>query len=160
MVVPLWSLNSTWSPGQTFLSTQANSSSSLSPHRHALLQKHISQICQSAGLCTLDQLTNGNGNRARATSTRQNNNGKRSGLECAEERDYYPYWRPSPWQDIAYLTSNPAAAPSRGIPQNSQNVAPVGTVYFQSGTAEYAFLRCVHLDFGSAVTARARFHFW
>ena len=117
-------------------------------------------ICQSAGLCTLDQLTNGNGNRARATSTRQNNNGKRSGLECAEERDYYPYWRPSPWQDIAYLTSNPAAAPSRGIPQNSQNVAPVGTVYFPSDTAEYAFLRCVHLDFGSAVTARARFHFW
>lgn len=57
---------------------------------------------RNRGLFTADQGLNG----PSARFTRQNNNGNRRGLECPEERDYYPYWSPSPWKDVVILTDH------------------------------------------------------
>ena len=54
------------------------------------------------GLFTADQNLKGD----TARFTRQNANGNRRGLEVPEERDYYPYWGPTPWIDMAIMVSN------------------------------------------------------
>jgi hypothetical protein len=73
---------------------------------------------RNRGLFTADQHVSNNDG---ATVTRQEPSRERHGFECQEERDYWPYWHPTPWRDVAVLTSNTSLCEE--YQRNSQNVA-------------------------------------
>jgi len=75
------------------------------------------QRARNDGLFHADQDPQGNAQKY----TRQNPGGTRRGLECPEERDYYPWWNPSPWHDIAIITPEMEYCEKHQAPQ-SQNV--------------------------------------
>eukprot|EP01117_Protostelium_nocturnum_P015521 TRINITY_DN602_c0_g1_i1.p1 TRINITY_DN602_c0_g1~~TRINITY_DN602_c0_g1_i1.p1 ORF type:complete len:607 (-),score=183.22 TRINITY_DN602_c0_g1_i1:50-1870(-) len=84
---------------------------------------------RNRGLWIADRNLNGND----ARYTRQNNNGDRFGFECTEERDYYPYWAPNPWIDVAVLTDDLGLCPY--YKKESGNVKG-GGVCFLPGSKE------------------------
>merc|ERR1711953_198562 len=59
---------------------------------------------RNQGLFTADQKLQGDD----STKTRQNPGGTRRGLEVPEERDYFPYWRPSVWRPVAIFHNDMA----------------------------------------------------
>jgi len=87
---------------------------------------------RNMGLFIADRASEGGLTPGRAASifTRQNNDGTQNGFECPEERDYYPYWHPSQWKDIAILTTNTGFCDF--YKSNSQNVQSKG--YCQNNT--------------------------
>jgi len=84
---------------------------------------------RNAGLFLADQKLKGNSQKY----TRQNPNGNRNGLECPEERDYYPWTSPSPFRDVAWL-GNDVEYCKTNIAPFSQNVRAKGTC--TGGTAD------------------------
>jgi len=77
---------------------------------------------RNTGLYAADRRTVGGLTGTTAVNTRQNNNGNRHGFECPEERDYYPYWAPSPWRDIAILAQDTSFCDF--YKKESENVKP------------------------------------
>jgi len=71
-------------------------------HESYEFYQRCKQTERNKGLFTANQNLKGNS----AKYTRQNPNGNRHGYECPEERAYYPYWRPSQWKDLAYITND------------------------------------------------------
>lgn len=96
----------TTDPGQAAATSAggANGNIRYGVHETPAMYNECNRVARNRGLFTADQ----NVNRRSAIGTRQNPNGGRRGLECPEERDYYPYWRPTPMIDVAYLVDDPA----------------------------------------------------
>jgi len=88
---------------------------------------------RNMGLFIADRAAQGGLDQSRPTAiySRQNNNGDRYGYECQEERDYYPYWHPSPWIDVAILASSTDYC--QFYQANSQNVMSKGYCQPKSG---------------------------
>lgn len=88
-------------------------------HENYEYYQKCSLYSRNYGLYHADRPINGRD----ARYTRQNQNANRHGFECSEEREYYPYWRETPWTDVAVLVSDEAWCPY--YTSTSQNNNPV-----------------------------------
>ena len=70
--------------------------------KSALKENISNAFIHVLGLFTADQKLRGDF----PIYTRQNPAETGRGLEVPEERDYYPYWGPTPWKDIAIMVSD------------------------------------------------------
>ncbi|GFR88754.1 protein DD3-3-like [Elysia marginata] len=88
------------------------------------------------GLFTADQKLRKNRlGYSSAIYTRQNNAGTRRGYECPEERDYYPYWHPNPWIDVAVMVDSLSMCSS--YQAKSFNVQPYNECIHPDGWSRY-----------------------
>jgi len=94
--------------GPTQRNTNANNDLTFGMHETWDYYQDCKTRERNMGLWISDRESEGNLDQNRRSSifTRQNNNGDRHGYECPEERDYYPYWAPNPWKDIAILVND------------------------------------------------------
>jgi len=106
----------------------ANNELQFGMHESFAYYQECSTRKRNGGLFIADRTLNG----PTARFTRQNNNGNRNGFECPEERDYYPYWHPSPWKDVAVLTDKPELC--SWYKKESQNVRAKGHCIDAAGT--------------------------
>ena len=82
----------------------------------------LTALTSRIGLFTADQDLKG----STSQFTRQNPQGTRNGYECPEERDYYPYFHPTGWKDIAVLANKKQDCDY--YQKESFNVKPKGIV--------------------------------
>jgi len=79
---------------------------------------------RNTNLFTADQKLQGSD----STKTRQNPGGTRRGLEVPEERDYFPYWRPTIWKPVAVFHNDVAECQKQMVtPQLAEKTACVPT---------------------------------
>jgi len=102
-------------------------------HESYVMYQNCKTRQRNMGLWISDREQQGNLDQNRQSSifTRQNNNGDRHGYECAEERDYYPYWAPAQWKDVAILVQDTSLC--NYYTTWSQNVASTGQCVTKTG---------------------------
>jgi len=86
---------------------------------------------RNKGLFTADQKLHGN----KQINTRQNPGGTRRGLECPEERDYYPWTYPSPFRTAAIFHNNLEECDEKMASQSQQAVEKCACIPTGRGTA-------------------------
>lgn len=93
---------------------------------------------RNMGLFIADRESEGGLTRGRrdARFTRADNNVNRYGFECQEESEYYPYWAPTPWKDIAVFPHDTKFCSF--YQQNSENVKGRGQCIDESGNNQVA----------------------
>lgn len=96
---------------------QANNGNTDCRHESEEYYYFAKKRTRNEGLFTADQNLKGN----TQIYTRQNPNGNRRGLEVPEERDYFPWHRPSPFKDIAWI-GNDVDYCEQNIKPESMNV--------------------------------------
>lgn len=110
------------------------------------------QVCQrterNKGLYTADQLVR----RRDRRGTRQNPNGNRHGFECPEERDYYPWWAPSPWIDIAVLTDHANDEPCYA--SSPQSTCSKRCQYYMNNTMNFNGKGYCDIDHSSGIVSQ------